>query len=289
VSELYVLHERPELESPVLVVALDGWVDAGLAAATVVQTLAAELNPVTIATFSSDLLIDYRARRPTMQLRDGVNSAIVWPGITLQSAADAEGNHLLLLVGHEPDTLWQRFAREVVDLALDLGVRMMCGLGAYPATVPHTRPSLLSVSATSDVLAAQSGWQRNTIDVPAGVTSVLERACGDRGLPAFGLWAQVPHYVAAMPYPAAALALIEGLVQIAGLKVRAEGLEQAAQVQRDRIDQLVAANPEHVAMVRGLEAAYDAQAPQGFAPTDLPSGDELAAELERFLRDQRPD
>jgi len=284
---LYEFVERPDLESPVLILALDGWIDAGLGAANARAAVLASLDPVTVATFDSDQLLDHRARRPTMHLVDGVVTGLTWPSVELQAASDASGGDLLLLVGSEPDHAWRAFTRSVVDLALELGARMVVGLGAYPAPVPHTRPTKLAVTAGDPRLVAM-GMVRATIDVPAGVQAAIERRATDVGLPAIGLWAQVPHYVAAMPYPAASLALLEGLATVAGVHIDSPALRQEVDSTRLRIDSLIGENDEHGRMVQQLEAAVDSEtAPQtGFTGGPLPSGDELAAELERYLRDQ---
>lgn len=283
---LYEFVERPDLEAPVLVLALDGWIDAGLGAANARAALLAGLQPITVATFDSDQLLDHRARRPTMHLVDGVVSGLTWPSVELQAASDATGNDLLLLTGSEPDHAWRAFTRAVVDLALELGVRMIVGLGAYPAPVPHTRPTRLAVTA-GDARLITSSMIRATIDVPAGVHAAIERRATEVGIPAIGLWAQVPHYVAAMPYPAASVALLDGLVAVAGIAVDSPPLRQEMATTSQRIDGLISENEDHVRMVRQLEAAVDAEG-QGpdLATGPLPSGDELAAELERYLRDQ---
>ena len=284
---LYEFVERPDLESPVLILALDGWIDAGLGAANARAALLHDLEPVTVATFDSDELLDHRARRPTMHLVDGVVTGLTWPSVGLQAASDAAGNDLLLLVGSEPDHAWRAFTRAVVDLALEFGARMVVGLGAYPAPVPHTRPTKLAVTAGDPRLVAM-GMVRATIDVPAGVQAAVERRATDVGLPAIGLWAQVPHYVAAMPYPAASVALLDGLAAVAGLRVDSPALRQEMDNTRQRIDSLISENDEHGRMVRQLEAAAETEdaAGTGLSAGPLPSGDELAAELERYLRDQ---
>lgn len=290
---LFEIVERPDLEAPALVVALDGWIDAGLGAANARTAMLDQLETITVATFDSDTLLDHRARRPTMHLEDGVVTGLTWPSIELRAASDVDGNDLLLLTGVEPDHSWRAFSKAVVDLALDLGVRVVVGLGAYPAPVPHTRPTRLAVSASEPDLARVAPIQA-TLDVPAGIQAAIERRAHERGVPATGLWAQVPHYVATMPYPAASAALLDGLLPTAGIRASSGQLEQEADATRRRLDALVAENPEHIAMVRQLEAAYDSDsdvgAPSGggLAAGPLPSGDELAAELERFLRDQGP-
>jgi proteasome assembly chaperone (PAC2) family protein len=288
VAPLYELIERPDLESPVLVLALDGWIDAGLGAANARAALLATLTPTTVAMFDSDELLDHRARRPTMHLVDGVITGMTWPVVELQAASDVAGNDVLLLVGAEPDHAWRAFTNSVVDLALEFGARLVVGLGAYPAPVPHTRPTRLAVTA-SDASLATNDLVRATIDVPAGVQASIERRAYELGLPAVGVWAQVPHYLAAMPYPAASAALLDGLAGIAGIELDTSALRAEADATRHRVDALVNDNDDHRQMVRQLEATVDAEqaptdAPLGAGP--LPSGDELAAEFERFLRDQ---
>jgi proteasome assembly chaperone (PAC2) family protein len=286
---LFELVERPDLEAPVLILALDGWIDAGLGAANARAALLSGLDPATVAIFDSDQLLDHRARRPTMHLVDGVVTGLTWPTVELQAASDSDGNDLLLLVGSEPDHAWRAFTRGVVDLAMEFGVRLVVGLGAYPAPVPHTRPTKLAVTA-GDPLLITHGMVQATIDVPAGVQAAIERRATDVGLPAIGLWAQVPHYVAAMPYPAASMALLEGLATVAGLHIDSPTLRQEMNGTRERIDSLIGQNDEHLRMVQQLEAAADSElAPEagtGLGAGPLPSGDELAAELERFLREQ---
>jgi proteasome assembly chaperone (PAC2) family protein len=283
---LYELHEHPDLDAPVLLQALDGWIDAGLGAATAIGSILGSTDTTTIATFDADVLLDHRARRPTMHLVDGVNTGLTWPAIELRVASDRVGNDLLLLVGSEPDHLWRAFSTAVIDVALDFGARMVVGFGAYPAAVPHTRATMLSATATTGELAEQVGFVRGTIDVPGGVQAAVERRCAEVGLPALGLWAQVPHYAAGMPYPAAAAALIYGLGQAAGISFEAAELDREAQATSVRLDDLIAQNTEHQQMVAQLEQAVDTLDEN---PTDLPTGDQLAEELQQFLREQRPD
>ncbi|MCB1038818.1 MAG: PAC2 family protein, partial [Acidimicrobiales bacterium] len=180
---LYELHDRPSLDEPVLVMVLEGWIDAGYAATTAAQTLLAGVDSYPVATFDTDALLDHRARRPIMHLVDGVNTGLSWPSLELRAGTDQEGNDLLLLLGAEPDHSWRAFTEATLELAQGFGARMVVGLGAYPATVPHTRPVSLSVTAASADLAAASGLLRGTLDVPAGVQAVLERRADELGLP----------------------------------------------------------------------------------------------------------
>lgn len=281
-SSLYTMVDRPELTSPVLIMVLKGWIDAGLGADGAAEVLTATLERHPVARFDADVLLDWRARRPVMRLEDGVNSQITWEETELSWARDSLGNDLLLLLGNEPDHAWLAFSEQVIDLAQELGTRMVVGLGAYPTPVPHTRPPLIAASASSDELA--QGLVRNSVEVPSGVQGLIERRAALRGLPALGLWAQVPHYVAAMPYPAASLALLQATNRIAGLALPLADVEARAQASRARIDELIGQNAEHQAMLEQLEQQADEHATN--TQLSATSGDELAAELERFLREQ---
>ena len=145
----YELHEEPSLDRPVLLVALEGWIDAGFAAANAMTTILGGMETRPVATFDADELLDHRARRPLLHLVDGVNEDLVWPSIELRVGADPVGRDLLFLVGAEPDHSWRAFTRAVLDLAQRFDTRMVVGLGAYPAAVPHTRPTMLSVTAST--------------------------------------------------------------------------------------------------------------------------------------------
>ncbi len=280
-TSLYELIERPDLESPVLLMVLKGWIDAGLGADGAAEVLVDNLERRTVARFDSDVLLDWRARRPVMRLEDGINTQLSWEETELSWARDDAGNDLLLLLGNEPDHAWLGFSEQVVDLAVDLGARLVLGLGAYPAPAPHTRPPLLAASASQESLAA--GLLRSSVEVPTGVQGMIERRAALRDLPALGLWAQVPHYVSAMPYPAASLALLETASRVAGLQLPVADLTDRAAANRTRLDELISQNPEHQSMVAQLEAqAAEAEANAALSAT---SGDELAAELERYLRE----
>jgi hypothetical protein len=289
-TDPFVVHEEPELEEPVLVTMLVGWIDAGAAAATAMTVLENELAARPVATFDADTFIDYRARRPTMVLRDGVNTDLVWPDTRLLAGRDSSGHDVLLLTGHEPDANWRLFVDKAAGMAVDLGTKMMVGLGAYPFTTPHSRPSRLSITANSAEVAGSMSYLRNSIDVPAGIEAALERRFAELGLPAVGLWAQVPHYVSNVPYPGASVALLDGLAEVAGVATEGVALRNDAVAHKTRLDELVKQSGEHVAMVRQLEEAYDASLDESSTTEGLlgplPTGDELAAELERYLRDQ---
>lgn len=292
---LYELHDRPDLDAPVAIVALDGWIDAGQAASTAIGTLLSTLSTYPIATFDADGLLDHRARRPIMHLVDGYNTGLSWPGIELRGATDLEGNDLLLLVGAEPDHSWRAFVDACLDLFQFFDTTMVIGLGAYPATVPHTRPVLLSVTASTEALASSTGLLRGSLDVPAGAQGAIEHAAAHRELPAVGLWAQVPHYVSAepTPYHAASQALIENIARLSGLHLPTGDLPTEAARTRHRIDAAMSTNDEHVEMLKMLEERHDqflTESASGDMHSDqLPTADELADEVERFLRDQGKD
>ena len=283
------LVDEPMLHEPVLVVMLTGWIDAAGAAAAAADALSKECESSPILRFDDDTFIDFRARRPVMELRDGVNTDLVWSTIELRAGRSSSGRDILVLTGPEPDMAWHRFARAISDISAELGVTRMIAFGAYPFAAPHTRTPRLSCSSPSTEVLANVTFARSSVDVPAGMAAALEHALHARKIPALGIWAQVPHYVAAMPYPAASVALLDGLTEVTGIEVAAADLRAAVGPQRARIDASIDGNPEHLAMLRQLEEIYDA-AIDGEVTTgpviEMRSGDELADEIQAFLRDQ---
>jgi proteasome assembly chaperone (PAC2) family protein len=274
-------------KEPVLVVALEGWVDAGLgAAAAVASLLATAYDEDVLVTFDGDHFLDQRARRPVARIVNGVTVELTWPETQIRFAKDLLGADMLFLVGPEPDFHWRGFVDSVVDLARAYGVRMVVGLGAFPAPAPHTRPVKLAATAPerSKELVARIGVVQGELEVPAGVLAALELGFGAAGIDAITLWARVPHYVAAMPFPDASAALVDGLALLSGLALDSAKLRRAADTSRRQVDEVIAGNPEHLTMVRRLEATLDASEGNTLGLDDLPSGDEIAAELERFLR-----
>lgn len=295
-NDIVVIHDNPELSSPVMVVALEGWIDAGMAAANAMATMVATTDSTPVATFDADRIIDHRARRPIMHLVNGLITDLGWPSTEMLAGTDATGQDVLMLTGAEPDFEWAAFTETVLEMAEDFECRMVVYFGAYPAPMPHTRAVNLAVTTSSADLSDQlRGYVRGSLDVPAGIHAVLDVEANRVGIPTVGLWAQVPHYVSSMPYPGASLALLEGLHDVAGLQVDTGQLATDSAANRDRLDALVADNPEHLAMVRQLEEVADAGigGPEAGAPNldfgDLPSGDELAAELQEFLRERPED
>lgn len=290
---LVSLHVEPSrlasFGRPVLVIGLEGWVDAGLGASNAIAELLTEERTEVLATFDGETLIDQRARRPVARIENGVTTSLTWPEIQLRAGRDHDGADMVFLVGPEPDFRWRPFVDTVVDLGRRLGVRMVVPLGAFPAPAPHTRPVRLAATVPpgGEDLAMRVGIVEGELEVPAGVTSAIELAFGLARVPTVSLWARVPHYVAAMPFPEASAALLDGLAAVAGLSIDTSSLHAAADVTRRRVDELIANSDEHLDMVRRLEHQFDATEGNAFGMDGVPSGDEIAAELERFLRGEQ--
>ena len=275
----------PELSEPVLVVSLEGWIDAGLGASTAISTMLNTISTEVLATFDTEYFIDQRARRPLARIVDGITTELTWPEIQLRYGRDGDGADILFLVGPEPDFHWSDFIDVVTDAAGRFDVRLVVGLGAFPAPTPHTRPVRVIATApeASAHLLPLIGTVTGELEVPAGISAAPELGFAEVDMDIVTLWARVPHYVAAMPYPQASAALIDGLARIAGLTLDASHLRASADEARQRVDDLVTNNPEHSSMVEQLEEAADETEGTSLGE-ELPSGDELAAELERFLR-----
>ncbi len=275
----------PDLNEPVLVIALEGWIDAGLGASNALGTMLDTIYTEVLATFDTEYFIDQRARRPIARIVDGITTELTWPEIQLRFGRDGDGADILFLVGPEPDFHWSDFVDVVTDAAGRFDVRLVVGLGAFPAPTPHTRPVRIigTAPATSANLLARVGTVSGELEVPAGISSALELGFSEVDMEIVTLWARVPHYVASMPYPQASAALIDGLASIAGLTLDAGSLRASAEEARQRVDDLVTNNPDHTTMVEQLEEAADEVEGTSLAD-ELPSGDELAAELEKFLR-----
>ena len=264
------------LDSPVIVTAMDGWVDSG-SAATMAATLLAE-DGDTMATFDSDRIYDFRARRPTLEIIDGMPSKLTWPELKLVRRR-LDGRDILVLSGPEPDYRWQQLGAELAQLARMLEIQEWISLGAIPAAVPHTRPVTVFGTASRDGLlrAKVEAGPIGTMTVPAAAISILDRALSGAGVPAVGYFAQVPHYVSG-EYPAAALELLSILEQHLGITIPHGSLEDEARALRSRLDAAAAADAQTRAYVERLEGMVD--------EARLPSGTELISDIERFLRDR---
>jgi len=263
---------------------LEGWVDAGLGGTTALAALLEANDTEPVATFDGEELLDMRARRPILHIENGQHRGLTWREISMALGTDGAGNDVLFLAGPEPDFRWRAFCAEVTELCVELGVRLAVGLGAFPAPAPHTRAVRLAATASDESLAAGIGFVPGSIQVPAGIQAALEQSLAAAGIPAIGLWARVPHYVAGLPYPAASVALLAGLASTAGLTVDTTALQGAADLAIQRVDALISNSTEHQEMVRKLEHQLDTTEGNPLQLGEIPSGDEIAAELERFLR-----
>jgi hypothetical protein len=266
----------PTLHSPIVIAALDGWVDAGSAATSAVAVLAEGATP--IATFDADALFDYRSRRPTLEIRDGRPFSLAWPELVLRHARLAERD-ILVLSGSEPDDRWHALADAVVELLGRLDVRMWISLGAIPAAVPHTRPvPILGTESSPGLLrggvhAGPTGLMR----VPSAALSMLEMAVAAAGIPAAGYFAQIPHYVTG-EYATAAVALLRAVERHLDVELPRGDLSEEARSLRVRLDAAASADESTHAYVGRLEAMVD--------ESRQPEGDDLITEIERFLRDR---
>lgn len=292
-GDLYELHledARVEhLASPVLIHALDGFVDAGGATRLAVHALLDELDHFTLATFDADLLIDYRARRPVLTFEQDRFTAVETPQITLHQVTDRAGTPFLLLHGLEPDVQWERFVAAVGQVVDRFGVRLTVGLNAIPLAVPHTRPVGLTVHANTDGLTENRPFWAGSMQVPGHIGGFLEFRFGQAGHPAVGYTAHVPHYVARTDYPAAAVELLAAVSRRTGLDLPLSQLRTESGRVRADIDTQVAESEEVASVVQALEDQYDsflAARGRGLLADDvpLPTADELGAEFEAFLR-----
>lgn len=283
--------DPPPLDRPVLVQALGGFVDAGGAVRLAREHLAATGSPRVVATFDVDQVLDYRARRPPMLFVEDHWETYADPDLHVQALTDGAGQRFLLLAGPEPDVQWERFVAATTLLVEHFGVRLTVGLNAIPMAVPHTRPVGVTAHGTRpELVTGYEPWV-NTVQVPASAGHLLEYRLGRAGRDAIGFAVHVPHYVAQSDYPAAAATLIEHVARVGGLRLPTGELGEAAAAVRADIEAQVSASPEVGEAVRALEAQYDAfvGARSGLLADDgtrMPTGDELGAELERFLADQ---
>lgn len=275
--------EPPELRRPMLLVALDGFVDAGGAGASAAMFLRHRWRSELLATFDRDALLDYRARRPTAVVDTGELRRVEWPELELFSARVGGPQDALLLVGPEPDMRWQAFFGAVADVCRRVDVEHVVALGAYPAASPHTRP--IRVSRAANALGRRLLTDARDVTAytgPIGASAALLGALGERGVAAVGLWAEIPHYIAGSPNPAGALALTRLVADALRVPVDTTELEAAARQFRDQVDEAIADHAEASQMVESLERQLDS----GDENAELPTGDDLAAEIERFLRFQ---
>src|SRR5919204_1235998 len=275
---------RPEaLRAPALVCAFKGWNDAADSASTAVGFVGSSLDATRFATIDPEEFFDFQATRPRVRIAEGRNREITWPEIELfEARVPRAPRDLVLMVGHEPSYRWRTFCGVIVELAEALGIQLVVSLGALLADVPHSRAVSITGLASDDTLVERLGLRSATYEGPTGIVGVLHAACAKAGMPSASLWAAVPHYVAAAPNPKAALALVRKLEGLVGVSVDAEELERSAADYERQVSLAVQSDPDVQAFVERLEQA-SAEEP-GPTQQDVPSGDVLAREFQRFLR-----
>jgi proteasome assembly chaperone (PAC2) family protein len=284
-----IWERRPDgLRAPALVCAFKGWNDAGDAASAALQFVGASLGASRFAQLDPEEFYDFQATRPQIKLTDGRTREITWPSVEIYEARVPRApRDLVLLGGPEPSMRWRTFCAAVVELAEALGVQMVVTLGALLTDVPHTRPVHITGLSTDEALVERLGVSSGNYEGPTGITGILHGACGQANLPSASLWASVPHYVAAAPNPKAALALVRRLEMLVGVTVDAGELESAAADYERQVSLAVQSDPDVQAFVERLERAAEEEG-DDVDPTELPSGDVIAREFQRFLRQRGP-
>jgi proteasome assembly chaperone (PAC2) family protein len=282
------MERRPELERPVLIAGFTGWTDAAEAASLAVRTMGEQWEARRFGAFDGEEFFDYQTTRPQIKLVEGVTRTVEWPENEL-SATEARvgalgGRGAILLSGPEPNFRWRAFSQAVVNLARELDVRLVVTLGALLADVPHSRPVSVAANAQDPSLVENLGLTASRYEGPTGITGVLHRYCASKDLPSVSFWASVPHYLSSVPSAPAALALLQSLSNLLGTSFDTTHLNSTSEDYQRQVSVAVAQDSDLASYVRMLEERYDAQTESG--ERNLPSGDELARELERFLREK---
>jgi proteasome assembly chaperone (PAC2) family protein len=276
--------DRPSLRDPIIVCAFKGWNDAGDAASTAVQFVGTSLGATRFASIDPEEFYDFQTTRPHVRVDEQGVREITWPAVEVfEARVPRAPRDLVLIVGHEPSMRWRAFSQLVIDLAEALGAQMVVSLGALLADVAHTRPIAVTGIASDRSLVDRLDVLSSSYEGPTGIVGVLQSACGRAGLPAASLWAAVPHYIASAPNPKAALALVRKLELLVGVSVDASELEQATLDYERQVNLAVQSDPDVQAFVERLEKAADDE-DDPIDPRDLPSGDRIASEFQRFLR-----
>src|SRR2546421_3872034 len=278
--------DRPRVRHPVLIAAFEGWNDAADAATTAARYLRQQWDARPFARIDPEEFYDFSSTRPQVRLTDGLTREIIWPTNELSAAAmPGSARDALILVGVEPQLKWRTFASEIVDIAKDLEVGLVLTLGALLADVPHTRPVRVTGTAADPELVARLGLQRSRYEGPTGIVGVLHEACSRASLASASLWAAVPHYVAATPSPKATLALVERASELLSTSLVATDLEIASAAYERQVSEVVASDEDVSAYVERLEESADDDEDL-LEGDELPTGETLVAELEKFLREQ---
>jgi proteasome assembly chaperone (PAC2) family protein len=282
-SDELIVHQRPELRSPVLVAAFRGWNDGGQAASLATGYLTKLWNAQQFAEIDPEGFFDFQVTRPQVSLVDGVTRKIEWPETAFRHATlPGIDRDAVLLTGNEPNVRWKAFTRLIVELVQELRIELVVTLGSLLADVPHTRPAPVTGSATDAELVERLGLEASRYEGPTGIVGVLHDACRKAGISSASLWAAVPHYVSLAPSPRAAQALCDRLAGLLAVEIDTEELRQAGEAYAEQISAAVATDEETQAYVEELEQRSD-ELPDEI---QIPSGDALAAELTRFLRDR---
>ena len=276
---------RPELHEPIMLVAFEGWTDGGGAASAAASYLGDHWSALPFAEIDPEEFYDFTVARPHVKLDDSGVRQIVWPANRFSSASVPSGRDVVLMIGIEPHTRWKAFSECVTAVAKHARVQAVFTLGAMLAGVPHTRPVVVRGSSADPRLAASLGLSRPQYQGPTGMVGVLQVAFAGIGVPVGSLMAQVPHYVPGTASPKATLALVERVGQMLSTEVPTDVLRQAAATYEAQVSEAIGSDDEMVEYVRQLEHRVDEAVPTP-DEADLPSGDALAAELERFLREQ---
>jgi proteasome assembly chaperone (PAC2) family protein len=285
-----IWESRPDgLRAPALVCAFSGWNDAGDAASAALTFIGESLGAERFARIDPEEFYDFQSTRPHIRFNEDRSREITWPGIEIFAARVPRAPRDLILVqGPEPSMRWRSFCRHIVDLAEALGTQLVVTMGALLADVPHTQPVAITGLASDEALVTKLGLLETTYEGPTGIVGVLHSACTEAGLPSASLWASVPHYVAAAPNPKAALALVRKVEGLVAVSVDATDLENATGEYERQVGLAVQSDPDVQAFVERLEQAAE-QDTRPLGPGDLPSGDALASEFQRFLRQQGPE
>jgi len=287
-QSLHWEHRPDGLRAPAMVCAFTGWNDAGDAASAALQFVGSSLQATRFATIDPEEYVDFQSTRPKIRLTEGSFREITWPETEFYAARVPRAPRDLVLVhGPEPSMRWKSYCQDIVDLAEAIGVQMVVTLGALLADVPHSRPVAITGLASDDALIDRLDLRGANYEGPTGITAALHGACQAAGIPSASLWASVPHYVAAAPNPKAALALTRKLEGLVGVSVDATELEDAAVDYERQVSLAVQSDPEVQAFVERLEKAAEEEAAD--VDPDVPSGDVLAREFQRFLRQRGPE
>ena len=279
--------DSPEpLRRPILVAAFEGWNDAADAATFAASYLTRHGDAVRLAHIDPETHTDFQSRRPQVELVDGVTRSVVWPTSSFWVARYAERD-LVVLQGIEPSYRWRSFCRAVLDVYRTTGCEMMVTFGALLADVPHTRKVKVTGTATDPELIARLALETSRYEGPTGIVGVLHDECRAAGYPSVSLWAPVPHYIASPPNPPASAAILDRFGRLTGIALDLSRVEQTVSRWREQVDQVAADDDDIRGYVERLEARFDEADDDTNWGDELPTGDEIADELERYLREQR--